>query len=284
MGTNRVIVVIISHKPVLTDVERISLRQCVAILGHHPITFVCPDGLDTSWYRTFVPEVPFHFVDRRWLESYAMFNTFKISPYLYDKYRDYEYILFYEPDSFVFSDELIFWCNQGLDYIGAPWFDGLAQPKSQTIIGAGNGGFSLRKVSTHLRIARLFQRRRVLFQGYRRHKLDKLRYVWSVGLHLAGLTSSRPCYISCAYAGHEDLFWCQQVPRSHPEFKLATPEQALSFSFETQPRLLFEMNGRRLPFGCHAWFKYDLAFWGPFIQQFGFQIDEDALSDRAHRA
>jgi Protein of unknown function (DUF5672) len=43
--------------------------------------------------------------------------------------------------------------------------------------------------------------------------------------------------------------------------RVATVEDALQFSFETCPRECFEMNGRRLPFGCHAW-EYDRAFLG----------------------
>jgi hypothetical protein len=46
--------------------------------------------------------------------------------------------------------------------------------------------------------------------------------------------------------------------------RVATVEDALQFSFETCPRKCFEMNGRRLPFGCHAW-EYDRAFWEPHL-------------------
>lgn len=27
------------------------------------------------------------------------------------------------------------------------------------------------------------------------------------------------------------------------------------------PRFLYEMNGRKLPFACHAWERYGKAFW-----------------------
>jgi hypothetical protein len=31
------------------------------------------------------------------------------------------------------------------------------------------------------------------------------------------------------------------------------------------PRLCFELNGRKLPFGCHAWQRYDRGFWEPYL-------------------
>ena len=48
----------------------------------------------------------------------------KILPFLYERYAAYEFMFTYELDAFVFKDELEKWCEQGWDYIGAPWFDG----------------------------------------------------------------------------------------------------------------------------------------------------------------
>ena len=35
------------------------------------------------------------------------------------------------------------------------------------------------------------------------------------------------------------------------------------------------MNQDRLPFGCHAWFRYDLEFWRPHIEAFGHDLELD---------
>ena len=42
-------------------------------------------------------------------------------------------------------------------------------------------------------------------------------------------------------------------------------DEGLRFSFEVAPRLCFELNGRRLPFGCHGWHRYDRTFWEPYL-------------------
>jgi hypothetical protein len=276
--TRRAIVVIISHRATLTSLELISLRQCVAVLGRHPMAMVCPDGMDTSWYAELVPEIPIVTVDRRCLSTYAMFAALKISPYLYELFSEYEYLLFYEPDAFVFSDQLESWCDRGLDYVGAPWFRGLTEPTSDEIIGVGNGGFSLRNVAAHLDISRRFEREQLLFRGYRRHTRDKLTYLRGRVQYLLGMRPSAPHYIGPDYHGHEDFFWCRTVPARYPSFRLASPAEAASFSFEARPRYLFERGGGRLPFGCHAWFRYDLDFWRPHIEAFGHRIDSAALA------
>jgi hypothetical protein len=39
----------------------------------------------------------------------------------------------------------------------------------------------------------------------------------------------------------------------------------LRFAFEAAPRQCLEMNQGRLPFGCHAWGRYDREFWTPHL-------------------
>jgi hypothetical protein len=170
------------------------------------MTFICPDGLDTAWYRTFVPEIPIEHVDGRWLATPSMLAACKISPLLYEKYERFEYILFYEPDAFVFSDRLEEWCDRDLDYLGAPWFEGFSKPKSDRIIGAGNGGFSLRKVQSHLRIARRFELEQALFRGgYRRHPSQKLWFVLAQVSRMLGIGKGRRYYVSPPYPRSEGV-------------------------------------------------------------------------------
>jgi hypothetical protein len=64
---------------------------------------------------------------------------------------------------------------------------------------------------------------------------------------------------------HEDHFWSYDARKVVKEFRIPEPGEALEFSFELAPRYCFMMNGERLPFGCHAWFRYDREFWEPFL-------------------
>src|SRR5260221_11227587 len=110
-------------------------------------------GLDVSAYRILVPDIKIAFIDPRWQSTYAMFNRLKTSPLLYNRYSQYEDILFYELDAWVFRDELEYWSKQGYDYIGAPWFDEFEKViENSTFVGVGNGGFSFRKQNSSIRI------------------------------------------------------------------------------------------------------------------------------------
>jgi hypothetical protein len=64
---------------------------------------------------------------------------------------------------------------------------------------------------------------------------------------------------------NNDTFIANRSTHYYPEFKIASLETALRFSFECVPRYCFELTGRTLPFGCHAWPKYDRAFWEPYL-------------------
>ena len=50
-----------------------------------------------------------------------------------------------------------------------------------------------------------------------------------------------------------------------PGFRGATVDEGLRFAFESAPRRCFELTGHKLPFGCHAWERFDRAFWEPYL-------------------
>jgi hypothetical protein len=64
---------------------------------------------------------------------------------------------------------------------------------------------------------------------------------------------------------HEDLFWSFHARKLLPTFKIPTPQEAVAFAFEMAPRYCFRQNSNQLPFGCHAWARYDRDFWIPYL-------------------
>jgi hypothetical protein len=69
-----------------------------------------------------------------------------------------------------------------------------------------------------------------------------------------------------SYFQNEDHFWPNRAAHYYPPFKVAPVDIALQFAFECVPRYCYELNGRRLPFGCHAWGRYDRDFWMPYLR------------------
>jgi hypothetical protein len=179
------------------------------------------------------------------------------SPKFYEAFRDYKYVLVYQLDCLVFSDRLAEWCASDFDYIGAPWIPCPDVPWITTP-AVGNGGFSLRKVESFLGVLNSTE----YWRDPAEYALPK-KFL----LHVKALNGVRQ-HLRRAYMtaeGQEDLFWSRAAAKYYPGFSIPTVEQALGFAFETAPRECFELNHRQLPFGCHAWSRYDRAFWEPHL-------------------
>jgi hypothetical protein len=71
---------------------------------------------------------------------------------------------------------------------------------------------------------------------------------------------------------HEDGFFSNYIPFKYSEFKVASVEEATRFSFEVSPEIMLQLNNGNLPFGCHAWWRYNLEFWRPHIEKFGYKL------------
>lgn len=276
MKRKLVVILIITHKSTINLFEEISLRQCYRVLGNHPIRLICPSGLDVSCYQNIIPDVEIDFIDPYWQSNYRTYNRLRLSPFLYKQYRDYEFVLHYELDAFVFRDELAYWCSQGYSYIGAPWFEGWtkAEPESP-IVGLGNGGFCLRNVDHSLRALNRF--------SYLIHPKELWTFWLEKGEPLKGTFSllknctftNNSFFLLNHFAGAEDFFWGHYIPRNFKWFKIPSVEEAMRFSFEVNSKLLFEKNGFSLPFGCHAWWKDELNFRLPHIKNYGYLKDKN---------
>lgn len=65
---------------------------------------------------------------------------------------------------------------------------------------------------------------------------------------------------------NEDYYWTQILGKFFNNYKVAPIEKAIKFSFDVNPSLLFDMNNNELPFGCHAWGRYEPEFWSKYIK------------------
>jgi hypothetical protein len=259
----KVVILVFAHKPTLQWYEAISLEQCFRVLGHHPIRLVCPTGLDVSAYRRITPVLEVDFLPSHRLASYRAFNRMKILPFFYERYAAYEFLLTYELEE---------WCEQAWDYIGAPWFDGHNNARRDAApIGVGNGGFSLRRISTMLRVMRSWKAIRPTLNVYSewRSCTDRLpRGLW----RLLGNLIWRNCFHHYLnrFSENEDIFWSCAGDRI-AGFRLAPYQVARHFSFEVNPERLFLECGNKLPFGCHKWMEYQPDFWRPLIEAEGYR-------------
>jgi hypothetical protein len=260
----------------LTADEEISMRHLREYLGRFDRFLVGPAELLRS------ERVAKEFADfgvrefpSRYFKGTQGYSQLLVSEEFYRAFADYEYILVYQLDCLVFSGKLEEWCRAGWDYVGAPWFKNYREDTSDGFWAVGNGGLSLRRVARAVEV--LSSKRLLDDPKVRGAKAETFAGV--PGLRRA-LVALRTLLLERGYHNtvgwlvedlgkaadfHEDLFWAFYASKIVPDFCIATPEQAVAFSFEMAPRYCFEANGGRLPFGCHAWTKYDREFWGPFL-------------------
>jgi hypothetical protein len=227
-------VVIPVYKKTPNANELISLNRVVKVLKNYPLILFAPEGLDVSIYLNCYDNFLIERFSSNYFKDISGYNRLMMSTQFYKRFINFEYILLYQLDAYVFGDELSEWCDAGFDYIGAPWIVPPVRPADAKkpiidfalkMVGTvGNGGFSLRKVKRHLQITRL-------------------------------LSPLLPFFPK-----NEDFFWSYIVPKLF-RFKKPGLETALKFAFELAPSLAYSKNNHQLPFGCHAWEKYEPDFW-----------------------
>ncbi len=260
------IIVIPIHKATPTEDELLSLRQCASILKSHPICIVCPEGLDVSLLSTIlsfaktnwtIERFPPHFFD-----GIKGYNLLMLDKSFYKRFTKYQYILLYQLDAWVFCDELDEWCAKGYDYIGAPWIEE-DNNGNMTLIGVGNGGFSLRRVQHFINV--------LSYNGPVR-KASQLDLPPSLKNSIYKLFYSLGYQNTLEYYKkdptlYEDIFLSLFLSNTKLRAKMPSPNEASFFAFEKHPSFLFSKIGQ-LPFGCHAWQKYEYeSFWVNYIKQ-----------------
>lgn len=231
--------------------ERCFFRQNVKILGQHPFCIVHPKSYSVDYLKQEYPGLSSLALDDTHFQSVWTYNNMMLSPWFYDLFSDFEYMLICQTDAYVFSDQLNHWVSLGYDYIGAPWM--LNDKPYERLIGqwvirvlkkqpirnnrlhsahlfhnVGNGGFSLRRIS---KMKEIMERNQELVQSVH-GKHEKMEDI----------------FISIILKAKENL--------NIPHWK-----QALYFSFEKAPAWCLKLTKGVFPFGCH---DTNARYWDSF--------------------
>lgn len=262
-------VAIIAYRSEPDNDELASLRQCFVTLGQHPLLLICPESLQPASYlrEAALAGVRLSLVrfSDHWFRSVSTYNKLMLSVDFYEQLSMYEYLLIYQLDAWVFSDALDSWCARGYSYVGAPFFN----DRDELFPFAGNGGFSLRKVSAFLALLHGSVNRKEYNYDFMTIHLPartKLRGQLKRILHggemcLCRLSSKWYCRL---IPGHEDFIFAKAFSLLGVD-NVPLPQEAAYFSFERCPELLFSWTKGNLPFGCHAYRKYGRSFWNKWI-------------------
>ena len=260
------IVVIPIYKKILSEEEMKSLRQCIRILSRHDLCLISPRSLDLTVYRQVFEEehaaCRIECFDESFFVSQHGYNRLMLTSSFYQRFSEWEYMLIYQLDAYVFSDQLDKWCQKGYDYIGAPF---LKLNKEVDPLNSGNGGFSLRRIPAFINVFSitgkvLYARGLWRFYRYRGplHRLPlTLLGIFGYRNHLKDFLSGENV--------NEDLFYAM-LGDSSLKWRVATTSEAMFFAFEGRPSFLFSRT-RQLPFGCHAYMENEYeTFYKPYVE------------------
>lgn len=268
------VVVIPIYRETIPPEEGLSLRRCLHVFASRKLVFAAPTGMNLTAYESVCGDrsVAVERYPAKYFRSIESYSLLLIKPLFYERFKQFEYLLIYQLDAYVFRDDLDEWCAKSYDYIGAPWLK--SAPNGDMIpCGVGNGGFCLRKVSTFLNFGRsrfpvVFTRNELKVLHY-----DKVLKVGSLSQRLIAHVKmllkatgwrNHPGYYAKHYT--EDDFWCGLLSEAGVPLRIAPHEEAARFAFEAFPDVLYDQLGQVLPFGCHAWQRYKKDFWLQFIE------------------
>ena len=266
---DKICVIIPVHQEAPNKTERISLEACRKVLNHLDCYLVYPKNISPYNYVNIFPELHCMPLDDVWFKNVLAYNRMKTDICFYNKFCQYEYMLTYELDAYIFSAD--FDKNNILeyDYIGAPFFKGYAQASfDATFIKGGNSGFSIRNIEKTidgLKFLMNYQKKwKFQFACIRKIPLLKPLLTLTNWKYLELFENDH--FIGFMRKGyfHEDIILSQLLPIIYPHFRVAPPEKALTFSFEVHADKLYVLNGNSLPNGCHAWHLYQ-EFWKKHI-------------------
>ena len=237
-----VVILIPIYQPSLGVMDQFSLDHSIPLLKGRDVRFIGPRGLDRSFYITRYPEVPFDAFEPEDFASIPGYSRLLLSLSFHERYSTFEFMLILQSDAILLRDDLDHWASQPYDYVGAPWpqgvqihvnLDAFSGPNARTVRAhVGNGGLSLRRVS----------KCRALLEEFPQ-ALDMFRRTGS----------------------SEDLYF-SVLGQLSADFVLPNERVAARFSRELQPARYHAVDPQP-PMGGHAWWKYDRAYWQPYLSR-----------------
>lgn len=266
--------------------EEMSFRRTLTVLRNHPIVIVTYKECNIGFYNDIAcqlkKQVRVEYFDKGYFDSVQSYNDLCFSHSFYERFSaEYEYMLICQLDVWLFCDQLEYWCNKGYDYIGAPIYHAYNKHRfTQKFLGIGNGGFSLRRISHCLRIVTsnryvpyvkpwpmiLFYWNLCRYtEDFTQHRLKQLIAIPTVIAKIFGIGNTLHYYMSnhvnedLVFGTWSDCSWGHHAC-------LPTETEASRFAFEVNPEMLYRRLDEQLPFGCHAFEKWEFStFWQKHI-------------------
>ena len=242
---NTCVIVVPVYNEVPNELERLSLKQLdIIVKDDIEICLVGPNRINFSSYvELFNNNKPKHEnFDDKYFESNKSYSQLCLSYDFYKRFDDYEYMLIYQTDCWIFRNEIKKFCDMGYVYIAGPIYSPRSRCpgfKTSMRLVVRNGGSSLRKISTMLKLTEQ--------NGY---LYNKYKDEWNS-------------------VDYEDMFICDVLAHdiyiNIPDYRIA--EQ---FSIDTLPRHMNKLN----PMAAHRVFAL-YQYWNKRIDE----LNDDHIAE-----
>jgi hypothetical protein len=265
------IVIPLSNCDSFTDDENASIKQLQKYLGNYPIFYLVPKKSDlniSTFTRVVIPKCYFG--------SKHAHDALASSLYLFNRFANYEYIMIYHLDSLVFSNDLDYWCSKNLDYIGSPWIQCDVSPWVERE-RVGNGGFALIRVRSAINVlVERYKQNPVAFwlDCFQRKFKDDYKIKMSIRSRVLKFSKRAFAYglrgkfieNVAMTEPNSDIFWSDIAIKYDSSFRVASFQQGVHWGFEVCPHTCMSFTAGKLPFGCHAWNRYNRNFWVEYLR------------------
>lgn len=256
-------IVVPVYKSDISITEELSFRNFVNTFKNKDIKifFICPEGLDITHYNDIVEEelskkdkllISIKEFDQKYFKNEFAYSQLCTTYDFYNSFSDYEYMLIWQFDCYIFKDNIEEWCDKGYDYIGAPIISEYSGWKSNNDIvwkpKVGNGGLSLRKISTFKEITDPNGEFLTYYKTtYKDNLFERLKF--------------------------EDVYF-YNVFRYYWDANIPSWEEAGQFAIDMNPEAYVDFIRDKdfLPMACHAWPK-NIRFWTGKIKE----INKDVI-------
>lgn len=232
--------------PVYTDtpsrLDNLSLSSLnnMADFNEYDICLICPNDLDISSWKELLNHdcIVKNFSSDNFLSTITYSKMLESNSF-WKEFESYEYVLIFQTDGYCIEGTLSNYMKY--DYIGGPivsqnarWFN---------VPAIGNGGVSLRKVSTMLEVTS-----------------DEFRNEFKEDIEKHNRMNGN------MYSIYEDLYFAQLVPMlwdfTKPDFLTAA-----SFAYDMNSDIVYELTSHKLPMFIHG-FDKNIRFWRTVLPEF----------------
>lgn len=231
------------YKETPDPIEKISLTRLNTLIGelNYDVYFVTHKELNIDEYVKLYPNAKISYFDKYFFQNTATYSQLCFNYDFYNTYNEYDYMFIYQTDCYLLKDNFYEYTTFDYDYIGAPIFStDCGWPTVKTINGEevympviGNGGFSMRKISTFIEMT---------------DPNGELRQTINLtDEHIKQLL-------------YEDLFICVEMTKYY-DIHIAPLKVGFTFAWDMSVDVIYNLWGiHEFPMCIHAWDK-NIRFW-----------------------